>query len=203
MPNDQGLRRCRCGNVYLLQELHRISQVEHSDAPHTERVPAPMLPQAIAQARTPAIELAARLEYWHHLNHDYRERYRAHREAEESATQQAWQAVQPDTRRWWQRWHKAATPPYQRPANAPFTVPPFRPTPEQRDNMTALLPLLQTPSTSRIDHLLVAELHRELGEFDLAAQTLQAIDPAEQDFTSQLLAKLIQEHETAPMRYRL
>jgi hypothetical protein len=45
---------------------------------------------AIAQADSPALELAARTDYWLQLNHAYRDRYRAHRDAEDAATQAAW-----------------------------------------------------------------------------------------------------------------
>jgi tetratricopeptide (TPR) repeat protein len=202
MPNDEGLRRCQCGNVFLLSELQEIGMVEETDVPRALHVEADDLPKVIAQARTTDIELAARLALWQHLNHGYRQRYRAHRQAEEAATQAQWESSNPDKRKWWQRLRRAAAPKYQRPANAPFTCPPFEATTEQNDNMRALLQLM-TQDTTRVDLLIVAELHRELGEFDQAAQALQKLDEKDRDITSQLMTKLVHEKQTAPVRYRM
>ena len=137
--NDQGLRQCKCGNFYLLNELTSIGQVEETEVPYTERVATADLPKAIAQARTPQIELAARMLHWQALNQPYRERYRAHRDAEEAATKAAWEAVNPDTRTWWQRFRKVPAPKYVRPAGSPFTYPPYELSDEQRQIMESHL----------------------------------------------------------------
>ena len=205
MPNGHGLRRCACGNFYLLRELLQISEVEQAEGPFTVHVEPEELPLAIAQARTPDIEEAARMDYWHHLNHDYRQRYRQHRDAEEARTEAQWHAQHPDTRSWWQKLRKVSAPRYQRPANAPFTYPPYTPSETQRENMQALLQLLQQKQASGqwVDAHTTAELHRALGQFEQATQALQTLEEKEKGVTSKLMAKLIAEKETAPMRYRM
>lgn len=202
MPGGHGLRRCKCGNFFLLSELIEIAQVEETDLQYPDHVEPQDLPQAIAQARTPAIELAARLEYWEHLNHPYRERYRAHRDAEEANTKAAWEAVNPDQRSWWQRLRKVPPPQYKRPSNSPFTYPPYELTGCQSDNLKALLQLHNTGAVE-LDNLTVAELHRELGQFEQAAQALGPVEADDQNVTKRLMDQLIKDKETAPMRYRM
>jgi len=163
----------------------------------------PSLPNAIAQARNEQVEMAARLEYWHHLNHSYRERYRAHRDAEEAATQAAWELSNADTRSLWQKLRKEPAPAYTRPSNSPFTYPPFEPSQVQQDNMRALLQLLNKSDKRRAYLQEMAELHRELGEFDEAAKALDEYEEKDQGTTSKLLAKLVKDREKAPMRYRM
>ena len=201
MPNDHGLRQCACGHFFLMRELEYLGEADETEEPYPGRVKPEDLPQAIAQARTPAIELAARLSYLQHLNHDYRERYRAHRETEEATTRAAWQAQNPDTRTWWQKLRKVQARPYTRPQNSPFTYPPYELTESQRDNLNALVRMQQDPDL-RLDCVTRAEFHRELGQFEQAAQALKELKEDDQDVTSRLIADLIQQGETAPMRYR-
>lgn len=202
MPNDHGLRQCHCGNFYLIRELQHLGETEDTEIPFAEKVKAEDLPLAIAQARTPSIEQAARLLYWMHLNQPYRERYRAHRDAEEAATRAAWEADNPDTRTLWQKFRKVEAPPYQRPPNSPFTFPPYEPCKNQTENMQALVSM-QGDQAHRLDCVTRAELHRELGQFESAAQALAELKEEDQDVTSRLIDKLIQQKETAPMRYRM
>lgn len=201
MPNDQGLRKCQCGDFYLVNEMQFIGQVDESDVPYAQQAKPEDLPKAIANARTPDIELAARLGYWLHLNHPYRESYRAHRDAEEAATQSAWSAVNPDRRTWWQRFRKVPPPQYVRPAHSPFTYPPYELSEAQRENLNALV-RLQENKNLRLDNETRAEIHRELGQFDQAMQALEE-STNEEDKTWLLLKRLINEKETAPMRYRM
>lgn len=200
--NEHGLRQCKCGNFYLLSELTSLGQVEESEAPYTERVATADLPKVIAQARTPKIELAARLLHWQALNQPYREGYRAHRDAEEAATQAAWEAANLDTRNWWQRFRKVPPPQYVRPANSPFTYPPYALSEVQRDNLKALL-RLNDGGTIKLDPLTLTELHRELGQFEQAAEALRLVPENERDVTTRLLKKLVEDKEIAPMRYRM
>jgi hypothetical protein len=202
MPNDHGLRQCQCGNYYLLIELSHIATVESTDTPSTVRVPPNNLPDAIAQARTPEIEVAARLDYWQHLNHAYRDRYRVHRDAEEQATKAAWNAANPDTRSWWQKFRKNLAPKYVRPADSPFTYPHFELTSVQLDNLQSLLRLHDSDAIN-LNCEILAELYRELGQFAQAAQALEKLDEKDQSETSRLILMLIQKKETAPMRYRI
>lgn len=201
MPGGHGLRKCRCGNFFMLSELQEIAQVDETEVPYPDRVAPEELPQAIAQARNADIELAARLDLWHHLNHPYRERYRAHRDAEEAVTKAAWEKSNPDTRTWWQRFRNVPPPQYVRPVDSPFTYPPFEPTHEQRDNMTALLALMG--KKARLDHIALAELHRELGQFDEARRELQRLENDEENGTTRVIDQLVNEKQNAPMRYRM
>ena len=66
MPNDHGLRQCKCGNFLLQSELISISETAATDLPVLQSVQPVDLLKAIAQARTPAIETAARLDLWQH-----------------------------------------------------------------------------------------------------------------------------------------
>lgn len=202
MPNDHGLRQCTCGQFVLMSELEFLCQAGDSEEPYPESVKPEDLPQAIAQARTPAIERAARLSHLLHLNHDYRARYRAHREAEEAATRAAWEAQNPDTRTWWQKLRKVHARQYIRPENSPFTYPPYELTDAQRDNLNALVRMQQDPDL-QLDCVSRAEFHRELGQFEQAAKALKELKEDDQDVTSRLIADLIQRGETAPMRYRV
>lgn len=200
--NDHGLRQCKCGGCYLVSEMQFISEVEETETPYAAQVESEDLPKAIANARTPEIELAGRLDYWQDLNHPYRESYRSHRDAEEAATKAAWIAANPDRRTWWQRFRKAPPPQYVRSADGPFTYPPYELSEAQRENLFALLSLHESEAV-QIDHEARAELHRELGQFEQAMQALEEKPDDEKNTTQQLLKRLIKEKETAPMRYRM
>ena len=202
MPNDHGLRKCKCGNFFIMRELQHIEKVDVSDLPHTEHVQTDELPQAIAQARTPEVELAARLDYWQQLNHPYREQYRTHRTAEEAATKAKWEAENPDTRTWWQRLRKVDAPKYTRPKGSPFTHPDYVLTEAQRENLKALQ-VLSAQNAEALDPIARAEIHRELGQFDEALQLLEALDEKDQDITSKLLTDLAKEKTNALIRYRM
>ena len=204
MPDGQGLRQCKCGNFYLLRELVTISESDTADAPRPVYVKPEDLPSAIASARSHEIELAARLDYWQHLNHAYRDQYRAHREAEESSTQATWEAANPDQRTWWQRFRNAKRDPeYLLSPDRPVTYAPFDPSDEQRENMLSLLRLLGTGDYPQRYAFEISELQRELGQFYEATQSLKAINMEDAGFAGKLLAELIEARETAPVRYHL
>lgn len=203
MPNDQGLRRCKCGSFYLLSEMQHICHVDQTDIPLTIGVKDGELHQAITQARTPQVEVAARMLLWQQLNHPYRQMYRAHRQAEEDATQAQWEAANPDARSWWQRFRKVPPPQYHRPADAPFTYPPFQPTSEQRDNMKALLDLLSKETDGFRDPLVMAELHRELGQFEEAARNFESIEEKDDRPGYRVIGQMVKEKQNVPMRYRM
>lgn len=200
MPNGHGLCQCKCGNYYLMNEMHPISQSEELEAPYTMPVTPEDLPDAIAKARTTDIERAARLTNWQHLNHPYRERYRAHRDAEEAATRAAWETKNPDLRTWWQKLRKVEARPYIRPESSPFTYPPHELNAAQRENLNALL---NSQKKFRIDSTIRAELHRQLGQFEQAEKALQDMLADKKNVTQRLIKRLIKEEVTAPMRYRM
>jgi hypothetical protein len=203
MPNGYGLRKCLCGAFYLRREMVDLGEVDKSELDPPSPVQPEDLPNAIAKARNMHVELAARLEYWQHLNHSYREIYRAHRDAEEAANQANWALANPDHRSLWQKLRKVPAPTYVRSSSSPFTYPPFEPSRVQQDNMRALL-LLLNREDKRKKHLAeIAELHRELGEFEEAAKALDEYEDIDRSKVSTLLADLVKDRETAPVRYRL
>jgi hypothetical protein len=203
MPNDRGLRRCGCGNYLLRHELIVVGHVATTDVPSAPMVGHEELPQAITQARNPSIELAARLDYWQHLNHPYRERYRAHREVEDAATKAAWEASNPDTR---SSIHKALLPgripKYTPPADRPVTFPLFEPSAAQRENMMAALDLIPGAADAERYALERVELHRELGQFNEAQEALQAVDGETYPTLHRLTTRLIEMEIAAVVRYR-
>lgn len=204
MPSGHGLRKCKCGNFYLLNELVTICETASADAPSPMPVQPDDLPIAISAARTRDIELAARLNYWHYLNHTYREQYKAHREAEEDAYKTAWEADNPDQRTLWQRFRKAKrTPEYTPAPNRVITYPPFMPTLAQRTNMEDLLHLLATDDYQSRYGFEAAELHRELGQFEEAEKALHTVNMEDEGFSGRLLGDLIRTRQTAVVRYRL
>lgn len=203
MPNGFGLRKCICGAFYLRREMVDLGQVDETELENPSHVQAEDLPNAIAKARNVQVEMAARLEYWQHLNHSYRESYRAHRDAEEAVIKAAWESANPDSRNLWQKLCKVPAPTYTPPSNSPFTYPPFEPSQVQQDNMRALLLLLNSEDKRRMHLEEIVELHRELGEFEEAAKALDEYEEIDRSKSSKLLAKLVKDKETAPMRYRL
>ena len=212
MSGDEGLRKCKCGEFYLLQDTIKFGFDAPPETPYTKHVEAADLPEATLSPNK-AIELVARRLYWLHLNDDYRAVYRSHREAEDQASQAKWaaewQAANPDTRTAWTklisrllRRKPVAAPPMQ---NKPFTVPPYQPSQLQIDNMTRLLELLLEGGNETYgpDPLEVTELYRELGRFDEAKTALQACTEDDIGVTIKLLAKMIDDRTTAPVRYRV
>ena len=206
MPNDEGLRRCNCRKFVLMRDLVEVEAAETSDLPHIEHVPDELLPECIANAHSEDMEVAARLEYWRHLNHTYRQKYREHREAEEAATKAQWEAANPDRRTWWDKLRRRERPIYSRSPDSPFTYPLYEPTDVQLQNMRRLSKiLLAWGSVSRptYDALTLAELYREQGRFDEAQVIMLTLVEDEEDVTRSLIAKLIKDKQSAPMRYRI
>jgi hypothetical protein len=212
MSGGGGLRKCKCGEFYRLQDTIKFGFDAQPDTPPTVRVSAVDLPEATLSPNK-AVELVARRLYWLHLNDAYRDCYRTHREAEDKASQARWASewhrANPDTRTAWTklisrllRRKPVTAPPMQ---NKPFTVPPYQPSQLQVANMTRLLELLLEGGNQTYgpDPLEVTELYRELGRFDEARTALQACTDDDIGFTSKLLAKMIDDRNTAPVRYRM
>ena len=212
MPGGGGLRKCKCGEFYLLQDTIKVDFDAPPDTPSAMHVAVADLPEATLSPNK-ALELVARRLYWLHLNDVYRDLYRTHRESEDKASQakwgEEWQAANPDTRTVWTKLisrllHRkpVAAPPMQ---NKPFTLPPYHPSQIQVANMTRLLELLLEGCNETYcpDPLEVTELYRELGRFDEAKTALQACTEDDIGVTSKLLAKMIDDRTTAPVRYRM
>ncbi len=149
MPGGGGLRKCKCGQFYLLREAISLGFEAGPETPHTEFVDAADLADATQSPRK-AVELVARRQYWMHLNDPYRELYRAHRQAEGQAAQEKWDAdwhaANPDQRSARKkiadrllRKKPAAPPPMD---TRPFSAPPYQPSVFQLQNMERLLELI-------------------------------------------------------------
>ena len=212
MPGGGGLRKCKCGEVYLLRQAIRLELDAEPDTPRTQRLEAADLPHAV-NSPNKAVELAARREYWIELNHEYRDQYRAHREAEDKASQAKWEAdwhiANPDQRSafkkgsdWFLRRKPVAPPPI---ADKPFSVPPYQPTQLQLENMTRLLDLLleKVHEPYGPDMLEVAEIYRELGRFDEAKEALNQCPEDDRGTSDKVVAEMIDKAVTAPVRYRM
>ena len=207
MPNDEGLRRCVCGQFFLLKDTKAIEDGDAREAdglPTTSAVPPEQLPECFLSPVSAEVEVAARLGYWRYLNHSYRHAYVKHRDAEEAATRAAWIASNPDRRTWWDRLLRRSAPTYSRPEGSPFTYPPYEPSPEQLANMQRLCELLQPSELAPNGNMLeLAELYREQGRFDEASAVLQSVESKDLDITGRLIARLVDEKERAPMRYAM
>lgn len=212
MPSGGGLRKCKCGQFYLLREAIKLGFEAGPETPHTQFVDAADLADA-TQSQSPTVELAARREYWKHLNDPYRERYRAHRQAEDQTAQEKWdaewQAANPDTRSVFRRLldrvlrKKQEVPP---PVDTrPFSAPPYQPSELQIINMERLLELILEKSHEPYgpDMLEVAELYRELGRFEKALDALKQCPVDDIGVPEKLMERLINECQSAPIRYRL
>jgi hypothetical protein len=205
MPNDEGLRRCKCGEYVLVKDMIAVDKANTSESPYMDHVPDDLLPGCIAKAASEELEVAARFGYWRHLNHPYRERYRQHRDAEEAATKSVWEKASPDSRTWWDKLRGRQSPSYSRSPGSPFTYPVFEASGEQIQNMQRLSKILQEWSTlSRQGYTMeLAELYREQGRFDESEQVILILDDREVGITSNLTTRLIKEKQTAPMRYMM
>lgn len=205
MPNDSGLRICQCGTFVQIGDLVEIDVQEESDLPRLERVPPEMLPSCIAHSNDDAMELAARLDYLRQLNHAYRVQYRAHRDAEEAAIQATWEVDYRARRSWWKNLVRWPLPTYVRPGNVSITYPPFVASPEQTANMEALVKLMgdRQRDDPRQHRISLAEVYRELGRFEEAAEQIEGLPEIDRGVTSGLIKQLIAEGERAPVRYRM
>ncbi len=205
MPNDEGLRLCTCGQFIMLKDMVEVDTAEFSELPYMDRIPNDLLPVCIEKASSEEMEVAARLSYWRHLNHEYRDRYRQHRDAEEAATKTAWIAANPDRRTKWDKLLRRKPPGYTRSTNSPFTYPAFEPTDDQLRNMKRLSEiLLEYDEASRRGYVMeLAELYRELGLFEKAELMILTVDDDQVGVTSRLITRMIMEKQSAPMRYRM
>lgn len=205
MPNDEGLRRCKCGRFLLTKNLVEVGTAGSSDLPRMDHVADDALGECIANADSEEVEIAARLELWRHLNHPYRERYRRHRDKEDAATKAAWEAANPDRRNWWDKLRGRKAPIYRRSQNSSWTYAPFVPSPEQLQNMQRLTELLISGSTDSAcrRQLELAELYREQSRFETAKRVLDGIPEREMSVAGKLINMLIGERQSAPTRYRI
>ena len=205
MPNETGLRQCDCGIFVKLKDMTDIRKEENSELPRMEQIPGELLQDCIKQAKDEDMQVLARIAYWRYANHEYRNKYRVHRDAEEEESKKIWKLLQNQTNKWWKKFLRIPLPEYRRSSNSPFTYPPFEPNAIQIENMTILSDMLleiQKQESGRYVTTL-AELYRELGRFEEAKAQIQAISENEIGTTSKLMTDLIDKKETALIRYRM
>lgn len=211
-PDDGGLRKCKCGEFYLLREATSLSIETGPETPRTQFVDAADLADA-TRSSNKSVELVARRQYWMHLNDSYRALYRAHRQAQDTAAQEKWdsnwRAANPDRRSALRKIadlllrKKSGTPPpmgaYQ------FSAPLYQPSVLQTQNMERMLGLIleQTHEPFGGDFLEVAELYRELGRFSEAAAALCKCPAYDIGVPEKLMARLIDVGQRAPVRLEL
>lgn len=212
MSSGGGLRKCKCGQFYLLSEATELGLDAGPETPNTKFVDAADLADATQSPRK-AVELSARRQYGMHLNDPYREWYKAHRQAEDQAAQEKWDAdwhaANPDQRTAWIKLadrflrKKPPTPPPM--DTRLFSVPPYQPSELQVQNMERLLELIleKTHEPYGPDMLEVAELYRELGRFDEAADALRQCPADDIGVPEKLMERLVIEGQSAPFRYRM
>ena len=212
MPNDGGLRKCMCGTYFLLSDCTSTGLDAGENPNFPEHVHESDLPNAIQTASSERVELTARRTYWMYLNDSYREKYKTHREAEEASTELQWTSEwnkrNPDSRSFAKKIFdiifrsKAPTAPTMK--DRPFTFPDFEPTEIQVKNMLRLVDLLtiNAEKYSKDYPVELAELFRELGNFNESISLLQNMKAADKDFVVDLILKMAVEKHTAPIRYK-
>lgn len=82
-----------------------------------------------------------------------------------------------------------------------ITFPVFDASSEQRENMLALLALIETADEAERDAFTRVELNRELGRFDEARQALQRVDQEDIDSVCRLALKLVDQCHAVPVQY--
>jgi len=212
MPNDGGLRKCKCGTYFLLSDCTATGLDAGENPNFPERVHESDLPHAIQTASSESVELVARRTYWMYLNDSYREKYKSHREAEEASTEllwvSEWHKANPDNRNTIRkiidvllRRKRQSAPPAK---GKPFTFPDFRPTEIQIENMLRLIKLVIDLQENFNKHypIELAELYRELGMFDEAISLLKNISEENCDKVTDLLSQLSVQNKSAPIRYK-
>lgn len=215
-PAESGLRRCSCGSLFLLNELtHTERWVGRSDTtvPHTVHVRGAAALAAIAQAQASTtqnaadIELAARLEYWWHLNSAYRAEFAKQRDAEDMAVRLQWEKDNPKIMEEWERSNWEDMPldyvptPYIRPADAPYTWPEWFASAPVIENLQAIL-ALHGSSRVGVPDLMRVEIHRELGDLDRADAILAALQSGDLQLR-RLIRQLIELRISGPWRIYL
>lgn len=202
-PTDGGLRECECYAYFLLRDANEIIEVSAEEKQATKpalKVADEKLASLLTQPLNEDVELVVRRRYWRYLNDPYREIYRAHRKSVDDAVKEAnknsttfWSTLSnklPGTR--------PPTPAAVVPSSKVFTVPPNTPSAAQQGNMQELLRLLL--KSEKPDPVEIAELHRELGEYDSALKAIEMFKEAEHT-ASRLIRQLIAEKVNEPMRW--
>ncbi len=203
-----GLRMCRCGTSFLLMDAIKLDIEAGPEIPEAEDVKPTDLPEAIANASSPRLEVMARRNYWRYLNDSYRQQYRAHRAAEDAMAKAWWRRVCKTSLATLQHVSRkllGIKPKSDAQARCTFTVPTYHPTAEQLYNMTQLLSLIldEAEKPLNIDWLEVAELYREQGAFFQAEDALSRSIEDRQGVTRGVIQRLLINRSHEPVRYRI
>lgn len=203
MPNDKGLRQCICGRFVLTRDLVRVKEVEQSELQFMNSVSDEELSVCIAKASNKPMEISARLRYWKHLNHPYRDQYRKHRKAEETEIREKWEAEHPDRRCWIAKKIGRSYTEYKRPESSPFTFSEFIPSQEKELNMCRLIEIFLTQDEVQNGPFVMdlVELYREMGVFEEAKDMLSIVDKKNDELLQRLLGETIDSRAGAPIRY--
>lgn len=207
MAADGGLRKCQCGNFYLLPATIKLPFAVPAEIPYTVELRGQDFPDAI-QSENRSVQLVARREYWRYLNRPYRETYSALRETEEKIATAKSIAENLDERSKLKKFldklgfKKMPAPPP--PVRLPFTAPIFDPSALQIENMSKLLDLLQQSQreSDGKDAVEIAELHRELGQLDDAKLAIKNSKYRGASTAARLVEELIYEGLSCPVRYK-
>lgn len=206
-PQGEGLCRCGCGAFFLLRQCESVGELP------LVRQPAPEGWESMtAPGREPGDDSRA----WFRRNHDIRPA------AERALDPPDVRAVDTDDladllaanppdrdvmvaarRLHWRNLNDPYREVYRaHPTPDDTALPEYRPTPGQRENMLALVALLDGAPDA--DYGEVAELYRELGDFARAADAVAKAVPNRWGETiAPLLRSLIAQRVNAPVRYRM
>ena len=209
VSTDGGLRVCQCGTAFLMRDTTSLKLDASPDISFPTKPSDAHLPEIIANASSPRLEVTARRNYWRHLNDGYRVEYRALRKKEDAITRAYWYqdyyASLPILRRLvWKLFNIEPKWDFPQPSR-PFNVPQYQPSPAQIDNMTHLLGLILAGAEApfKINWLEVAELHRELSEFDAAGAALSECTADYQRVTKTVIGNQVENRSTGPVRFRM
>jgi hypothetical protein len=205
-----GLRKCNCGSFYLLKDAIFINLDANGNTPNTIRLDEKDLPNAIESTTSKELEIEARREYWRLMNHTYRDNYRAYRTAEDRESIAKWKAdwhkTNPDQSTKFKRWtdlifhgNTPSLPPVN--VKKPINFPPYSPTEPQFENLTRLLGLIL--DSDGADMLEVAEIYRELSNFNEANVALKLSSKDHRITLKQVIEQMLQKKINAPVRYKL
>jgi hypothetical protein len=202
-PTDGGLRQCECDAYFLLRNAKEVIEVSAEERQATEaaiKVADEKLASLLALTLSEAVELVVRRRYWRYLNDPYREIYRAHRKSVDDAVREANKGAKTFLTALSNKITTTVPPtlPNVVTVSKIFTAPSNKPSAAQQENMQALLRMLL--KSEKPDPVEVAELHRELGDYDAALKAIEKFEGTEH--TASLLVRLlIAEKVNEPMRY--
>jgi hypothetical protein len=203
---DGGLRKCGCEVFYLLRDATRPEQKPEPDIPPAQRLEPKDLHQAIQSTSKP-IELWARRLYWRHLNHEYRAAYRARMDAADQGGSRPG-AGSGSRSRWTELAGRALRLTKSVPSSGlaePVSFPAYEPSANQIANVERLIELIEESvhEVQEPDMVEVAELYRELGQFDQARRAMARSSHGRIHLPTKLVSDMITKGQRAPFRYSL